>query len=146
MKKIIVALDNSPVAASVLHAATELAAQQSAELVLLQAVTLPVDIPIDIYYRPKDELPVVLQKESKHELETMRNQVPSSIKTRIRVEVGVPWQVICDTAKEEEADLVVMGAHGYRFYERMLGTTSGRVVTHAECSVLVVRTKDSQKK
>jgi nucleotide-binding universal stress UspA family protein len=35
--------------------------------------------------------------------------------------------------------LIVIGAHGYGIVDRILGTTAGRVVNHADRSVLVVR-------
>lgn len=140
MKKLFVALDNSKAAPIVLDYAIELAKPSGAELVLFQAVTLPVDVPVDIYYRPKDELPVLLQKEAHRELDQLAQRIPAGLSCRKRVEIGVPWQAICETAQKEDADMIVMGAHGYRFYERMLGTTAGRVVNHADRPVLVIRT------
>ena len=52
-------------------------------------------------------------------------------------------QGIVDEAKKFEADLIVVGSHGYGFFERMLlGSISSYVVHHAPCSVLVVRKTD----
>ena len=56
MKKILVALDNSKAAPIVLDQAIALAKPDKAELILFQAVTLPVDVPVDIYYRPKQKV------------------------------------------------------------------------------------------
>lgn len=139
MKKFLVALDQSKTAELVVDQAVSIAGTGVAELLLLQAVTLPVDVPTDIYYRPKDELPALLQDEAQKNLEVLSQRVPKTISRRTIVELGVPWQTICEVAKREKVDMIVMGAHGYRFYERMLGTTSGRVVTHADRPVLVVR-------
>jgi nucleotide-binding universal stress UspA family protein len=58
----------------------------------------------------------------------------------IRVEVGTPWQAICTVAKGMNAELIVIGSHGYGAVDRLLGTTAAKVVNHADCSVLVVRT------
>ena len=42
-------------------------------------------------------------------------------------------------AKARESDLIVIGAVGHSLFERMLGSISDFVATHAHCSVLVVR-------
>ena len=139
MKKILVALDNSNASKSVLNAAVMLARAEHAELVLIRAYSVPIDVPMDIYYRPKDDIAEVLRKDAKAELDLQAAKVPGDVPTRTLVEMGVPWQIICEAAKREDVIVIVMGAHGYRFYERMLGTTSGRVVTHADRSVYVVR-------
>jgi len=53
---------------------------------------------------------------------------------------GSPREVIVDEAKEWGADLIVVGSHGYGFWDRMLlGSVSDAVIHHAPCSVLVVR-------
>lgn len=49
-------------------------------------------------------------------------------------------RIIVDEAKDFKADLIVVGSHGYGFFDRMLlGSVSDFVVHHAPCSVLVVR-------
>jgi len=51
-----------------------------------------------------------------------------------------PVPAILDEAKEWEADLIIMGSHGYGFWQRtFLGSVSNSVVHHAPCSVLIVR-------
>jgi nucleotide-binding universal stress UspA family protein len=46
---------------------------------------------------------------------------------------------IVGTAAERKCDLIVVGALGHSMLERMFGSTSDFVATHAKCSVLVVR-------
>lgn len=54
--------------------------------------------------------------------------------------IGSPARRIVEEAQKWEADLIVIGSHGYGFWERMmLGSVSQSVVQHAPCSVLVVR-------
>ncbi len=51
-------------------------------------------------------------------------------------------QAIVETAKDWEADLIVVGSHGYGFWSRaLLGSVSNAVAHHAPCSVLIVRGK-----
>jgi len=53
---------------------------------------------------------------------------------------GPPRVVILDEAESWGADLIVVGSHGYRAWERfLLGSVSQSIVSHAECSVEVVR-------
>ena len=53
---------------------------------------------------------------------------------------GPPRTVILDEAERWGADLIVVGSHGYRAWERfLLGSVSQAVVSHAKCSVEVVR-------
>ena len=57
-----------------------------------------------------------------------------------RVIVGSPPQIIVETANEWEADLIIIGSHGYGFWSRvLLGSVSNSVLQHAHCSVLIVR-------
>jgi nucleotide-binding universal stress UspA family protein len=55
---------------------------------------------------------------------------------------GAPWDQIVETLRGDEAfDLVVMGSHGRTGITRvLLGSVTEKVVRHAPCSVLAVRT------
>ena len=46
---------------------------------------------------------------------------------------------IIRAAEVRKCDLIVLGAVGHSLFERMFGSTSDFVATHAQCSVLVVR-------
>jgi nucleotide-binding universal stress UspA family protein len=53
---------------------------------------------------------------------------------------GSPKRVIVEEAEKWGADLIVVGSHGYRSWERMLlGSVSQAVALHAECSVEIIR-------
>jgi nucleotide-binding universal stress UspA family protein len=57
-----------------------------------------------------------------------------------QVITGSPKQIIVEEAEKWGADLIVVGSHGYRSWERMLlGSVSQAVAMHAECSVEIVR-------
>lgn len=58
---------------------------------------------------------------------------------------GPPKNVILDEAETWGADLIVVGSHGYSTWQRLLlGSVSQAVVSHAKCSVEVVRCKPAQ--
>ncbi len=53
---------------------------------------------------------------------------------------GSPRAAILDEAESWGADLIVLGSHGYSGWQRfLLGSVSQGVVSHAKCSVEVVR-------
>lgn len=55
---------------------------------------------------------------------------------------GNAAQTIVESAEEWNADLIIVGSHGYGFWQRaLLGSISNSVVHHAPCSVLIVRQK-----
>lgn len=139
MKKILVALDSSQFSAEVLAQAIRLATKLGGRLWLLRAVGLPTELPLEAYAMPPENVASLLEKSARQELSSVAQGVPEGLMGGQIVEIGVPWRTICDVASREKADLVVMGAHGHRFLDRVLGTTTGRVVTHSDVSVFVVR-------
>ena len=56
-----------------------------------------------------------------------------------------PGQIICDTAKEHKASLIVIGQRGLSAFSRaLLGSTSDYVLHHADIPVLVVPNSDKK--
>lgn len=147
--KILLAIDGSPCS---LHAIDEVSRRpwpQGSEIKVLTAYEVPVPatpegwvLPVDHF----DELDRVIRKQA-HEivqgaLRTLRSKLPQSITVEGFVIPGSPRAVILDEAKSWDADLIVLGSHGYRAWERFLmGSVSQAVVSHAKCSVEVVRAR-----
>lgn len=145
-KIIMVALDYSPRASGVLAEAIELAQKLGGKLVLLRAVGLPNEIPTEAFNQSPGNIPEILERHARGQLEQQARAVPEGLLAKIRVTTGVPWEAICRDAEEEQADLIVIGSHGYTGIDRLLGTTASRVVNHANRSVLVVRERPGDKK
>lgn len=62
------------------------------------------------------------------------------LKVEGRVVDGDPREVLVDACRAENADLLVVGSHGRTGLAKLLlGSVASHVVTHAPCSVLVVR-------
>lgn len=56
---------------------------------------------------------------------------------------GHPKHAIIDEAEAWEADLIVVGSHGYRGLTKLwLGSVSQAVASHAKCSVEIVRSRE----
>ena len=137
--KILVGLDDSPRAAEVMEAAKELAQSSGAKLVLVHAVSLPVGIPPEYYVYSPTQMPEVLERDARKVLEKHARELPEGMVSAVRPRLGTAWNAICQLAREEHADLIVVGSHGYGGIDRVLGTTAARVVNHADCPVLVVK-------
>ncbi len=146
MKRILVCLDGSPRSPGVLATAILQARAQGAKLVLLRSVGLPPDVPQDFWKTTDEPLLDVLTRRAKSYLDERAADVPPDLLETCDAVVGVPWQAICDAATRLEADLVVIGSHGYGALDRLLGTTAAKVVNHAPCSVLVAREAHPPKK
>jgi nucleotide-binding universal stress UspA family protein len=93
--------------------------------------------------------PTVIPAES---LEGMRQQLEEVVSraegalrevgfsTEGRVVAGEPRQALIQAAQSERADLIVVGSHGRSgIAKMMLGSVSSHIVTHAPCSVMVVK-------
>jgi nucleotide-binding universal stress UspA family protein len=64
------------------------------------------------------------------------------LKVTAEIISGHPRHVIVDEAEQWEADLIVVGSHGYTGLTRLwLGSVSQAVASHAKCSVEIVRSK-----
>ena len=139
MKKILVGLDASPRAPDVLAAATALATQAQARLVLYRAVGLPPDLPRDVLRVSDTTLEEMMLRNSREELDRIAAGLPPERIGKVIASFATAWDGICRTARSEDVDLVVIGSHGYSTLDRVLGTTAAKVVNHCDRSVLVVR-------
>ena len=137
MKKILVGLDGSQHELVVLAAARDLAQRLGAKLLLYRAVPLPIELPANAFGITPIALGDLLLDDARKHLSTL--EVPSELLVGRLVELGSPWRALCDAAKKENADLIVIGSHGYHGLDRVLGTTAAKVVNHADRTVMVVR-------
>jgi nucleotide-binding universal stress UspA family protein len=96
---------------------------------------------------PYDSTPVAAEslEALRHQLEEVVARAEHSLSevgfsTEGRVLTGDPRQTLIEIAHSERADLIVVGSHGRTgLMKMMLGSVSSHVVTHAPCSVLVVK-------
>ncbi|MBL8600312.1 MAG: universal stress protein [Myxococcales bacterium] len=143
MNTILVAVDSSPVADLVIAQAVGLAPLVGAKIVLLRAVGIPVELPLEAYAMSPDAVSGLLVEAASRELDALAEKVPAELLAAKVVEIGTAWRVVCDVARREKSSLIVIGAHGHKFLDGLLGTTSARVVNNADRTVLVVRPQPS---
>lgn len=141
MKRILVALDGSPRAPLVATAAAQLAQLTGAKLVLFRAVGLPPELPPDLMVTPPQRVEESLRAAAQASLEQIAASIDGTLIETIKTRVATAWDGILREARALEADLIVLGSHGYGGIDRVLGTTAAKVVNHADRNVLVVRSE-----
>ena len=137
MKKILVAIDGSVHALKAVEMAAELASEHRITDVTLINI-IPV-IPTETGPFPTAALPedVEAWEIFKQPKEILRKV---GVNPLLLLEEGDPASGIVEAARNGNFDLVVVGHRGLSPIEAfLLGSVSNRVVTHAPCSVLVVR-------
>ncbi len=75
------------------------------------------------------------------ELEKLKTSlsVPAGVTIRTMVKVGDIFTEISKIAKEEKAQLIIMGTHGTRGMQRLFGSFAMKLVMSAECPFLIVQ-------
>lgn len=137
-KKILAAVDFSDHTDAVIKRAGQLAQENQSTLMVLHVVSyiLPTDVD---YLQPRvDDAEQKLADDSRSRLEVLMAEsgVPDA---QGIVVVGQPKQEIVRVAEQEQADLIVVGAHGHHGIAGLLGSTTDRVLHRAACDVLTVQ-------
>ena len=139
-RKILIAVDESSIAAHAADVGAQLATALGAELALVYVVDPTQTVAPDSGV-PAADLIALAEKDAKRLLAGFRQRAPEGNPSPEFVAVGKPASEIVQTAKEWPADVIVIGSHGRHGLERaLLGSVAEGVMRHAPCSVLVVRT------
>jgi nucleotide-binding universal stress UspA family protein len=70
-------------------------------------------------------------------------KIESELVEQIVVRYGAAYSEIANAARTLKADLIIISTRGYTgFKHALLGSTTERVVRHAPCPVLVVRSRE----
>lgn len=136
-RKILVPTDFSECASTAVHAAAEMHRKTGVEVVLLH-VTEPAYQGLRVQ---TSDLHAQMKVEAERGLVKLVSEMfGKSATVRTLVKDGRPAEVICQTAREEQVDTILMPTHGHSGLKHaFLGSVTEKVVRHAPCSVLVVR-------
>jgi nucleotide-binding universal stress UspA family protein len=87
-----------------------------------------------------EEYSQALRESGKKQLqEFVENHTPDEIQPERVVQIGIAADSILSFAQLQKADVIVMGTHGRRGFDRlMLGSVTDRVMRRAPCPVLAV--------
>jgi len=141
IKKILFPTDFSEAAEKAFNYALFLADSHNAELTLLHVVdqlhglthyeVLAVT-PMDIVEK--------MVKRAHENLQAMVERAKDTANATESVREGKTWDVICKTAIEESADIIVMASQGRTgLSHALIGSVAETVARHARCPVLIVR-------
>jgi nucleotide-binding universal stress UspA family protein len=153
MKKVLIALDYDPTAQKVAEQGYSLAKKLGAEVILLHVVTDPV------YYSSADYSPIMgfggfmdvaqyepgtiegLKSASKHFLEKTKLHLgDQDIQTSVKE--GDIADSILKAAKENHADIIVVGSHSRKWLEDIVvGSVAKEVLNHAQIPLFIIPTK-----
>jgi nucleotide-binding universal stress UspA family protein len=144
--KILLAIDGSECSQAALAQALERPWPEGSELKIVTVVeplllpmTEPIPLPGDYFERVEDAAQEQARSIIDKALDRFRATPLEVIGSILR---GNPKQAILDEAEKWEADLIVVGSHGYRGFTRLwLGSVSQAVASNAHCSVEIVRTR-----
>lgn len=144
IRKVVYATDFSPCSENAFPIAVRMASDHGAELHMLHAVVLHEDDPHDPahHFPEPDELYERLRSQAEERM-TSRAEVgglPEIDVVKAQVRGMSPAPVILDYAREQDADLIVLGTHGRRGLRHLLlGSVTEEVVRMADRPVLTVR-------
>ena len=141
LQKLLCPIDFSAGSQHAMAAAVRLASEVEAELVLLHAFQVPAAAyPIEPVFPPQ-----LFQ----HLLDDARRGLDAAVREAValgakrvtsKLVQGVPWAAIVETLADPSYDLAVIGTHGRTGLARiLLGSVAEKVVRHAPCAVLAVR-------
>ncbi len=139
---VLVAVDLSDEADQIIAAGADLASIYHAEISVVHvahALTYYGDAP---YYVSPVDRDLHNQEEVKKVLFNELDKLvePYDItRGSIDIRFGYAADEIVSKAKDDGADLIVLGTHGRRGIRLLLGSTADRVLHHAPCHVLAVR-------
>ena len=140
IRRILVPLDGSDLAAQALPLAREVATHAHAELMLVRAIVPLADI--DTYWVPvSDDTDIIRRKEAQEQFRAMTDELQAAgLKSTSIVSFGYPAEIILEEAAQQHADLIVLATHGYSGLRRVtLGSVADRVLHAATTPLLLVR-------
>jgi nucleotide-binding universal stress UspA family protein len=152
--RVLVAVDGSEFSEAVISEVTSRAWPANSEIRVITAFELPLAATPEVWALPPDYFER-LDRAARGQAEAFKDEaviklagaLDPSIKITGNILPGPPRSVILEEADRWKADLIVIGSHGYGAWQRfLLGSVSQAVVSHAKCSVEVVRIREHEKK
>jgi nucleotide-binding universal stress UspA family protein len=110
------------------------------ELVILNAATNFAGSTFEMTSIRIGEMNQVAQEFGQEIVSDMRKLITGEVTTREKVMLGDPAHTICEEAKAENCDMIIMGSRGKNPVSGLLlGSVSTRVLQFAPCPVLIVK-------
>lgn len=147
LKTILVPLDGSELSERALKPALTIAAQDGGQVVMVRTPVVEAALVPSVEFfgsyslRGLDQAVEQARREAGAYLTQLEHaQAQPNVKVRGEVRDGDPAEAILETAAAAKADLIVMSTHGYSGVTRwLMGSVTERVLAHAPCPVLIIR-------
>lgn len=144
--RILIGVDGSRYSDAALDEVSRRTWSKGSEILVVHAFELPLAATPEVWALPPDyyeRLDQVCRESADAIVKNAAEKLAGlgdAVKVTSRTVLGPPKAVILDEAAAWKPDLIVVGSHGYPTWERLLlGSVSQAVVSHAKCSVEVVR-------
>ena len=136
---VLIAVDLTDESAAVVHRGLEVARRFNARVSLLHVVEfIPVDPAGEALLPPPLDLEGELLQGARQRLDTLCVSLGLNDAPR-RVEVGSIKAELLRVARDDKADLIVLGSHERHGLALLLGSTEKAILHKAPCDVLAVR-------
>jgi len=145
--RVLLAVDGSPYSEAAVNEVAARIWPEHCEVRVITAYELPLAPAPETWALPPDYFEKLdrAARESAEAIEQaivvkLTESLGPAVKVTGNVLPGSPRSIILEEAERWSADLIVVGSHGYGTWHRfLLGSVSQAVVSHAKCSVEVVR-------
>ena len=145
--RILLAVDGSPCSEAAVDEVASRPWPSNSELRIVSAFQIPLSPTPEVWViQPEyyDEMERAVREQTQKVVDVasarLKKALGHSVNVTSQVLPGSPQAVILEEAERWKADLIVVGSHGYSTWHRLvLGSVSQAVVSHAKCSVEVVR-------
>jgi nucleotide-binding universal stress UspA family protein len=152
--KILLATDGSDYSKAAVNSVAERPWPEGSEVKIISATEVPYAPTTEVWVLPDSyysELDRVVREQAeaavKYAVERIEAGKAPGLEVITKIINGSAREVILDEAERWDADLIVLGSHGYSGWQRfLLGSVSHAVATHARCSVEIVRRKQHAEK
>ncbi|RJQ16690.1 MAG: universal stress protein [Nitrospiraceae bacterium] len=135
-KNILFATDGSVCSKAAADKAVEFSKAYGADLKVISVV----DVPSEFYAEAPKAVEDLTRKAKGFVADVRKASESSGIKTSTFVGEGEAYQVITDFAKNEKADVIILGSHGRTGLKRLLmGSVTEKVIGYAPCPVLIAK-------
>jgi nucleotide-binding universal stress UspA family protein len=135
-KKIVLATDGSKYSASATERAISFAKSYGGELRVVSVV----DVPSEFYAEAPQAVEDLVKKAKGFVADIKKQAEAAGVKAETFVGESEAYEAITSLAKEQHADMIIIGSHGRTGLRRLLmGSVAEMVIGHAPCPVLVVK-------
>lgn len=135
-KKILVATDGSKFSSIATTKAIDFAKAYGGSLVIVSVV----DVPTEFYAEAPQAVDDMVRKAKEYTAAVRKQAEAAGIKAETYVGEAEAFEAIVRLAKDEGVNMIVVGSHGRTGLRRLLmGSVTEKVIGHAPCPVLVVK-------